>query len=148
MSYSYISKHLGLIVLFLIMQESPVYSCHLCSGCSVSILLTSSSRGARVKASYVSPSVHRGVDMLVQAAPANTRRWPNAGFMLAHRLRRWANISPVLGYRVMLGAMLNEGQCHRRWGNIYPVSFQSIVLVLSTLHKPTIDPAMCRCNIH
>ena len=31
-----------------------------------------------------------------QAAPANTRRWPNAGLMLAHRLRRWANISPVL----------------------------------------------------
>ena len=28
--------------------------------------------------------------------PANTRRWPNAGLMLAQRLRRWANIKPAL----------------------------------------------------
>ena len=34
--------------------------------------------------------------------------------MLAHRRRRWANISPVLGYRVMFGATLNVGQRHRR----------------------------------
>ena len=31
--------------------------------------------------------------------PANTRRSPNAGTMLAHRLRRWANIVPTLGER-------------------------------------------------
>ena len=29
--------------------------------------------------------------------PANTRRWPNAGLMLSHRLRRWANIRSALG---------------------------------------------------
>ena len=29
--------------------------------------------------------------------PANTTRWPNAGLMLAHRLRRWASINPALG---------------------------------------------------
>ena len=29
--------------------------------------------------------------------PANTRHWPNAGSMLAHRLRRWSNIDPALG---------------------------------------------------
>ena len=34
---------------------------------------------------------------------SNTRRWPNAWLMLAHRLRDWANISPVLGYRVVFG---------------------------------------------
>ena len=28
-------------------------------------------------------------------------RWPNAGLMLAHRLRRWANIIPALGPRVV-----------------------------------------------
>ena len=33
--------------------------------------------------------------------PANTRRWSNAGLMLAHRLRRWANISPALGQRLV-----------------------------------------------
>ena len=32
-----------------------------------------------------------------EAAPANTRRLPNAGLMLVHHLRRWANISSVLG---------------------------------------------------
>ena len=33
--------------------------------------------------------------------PANTTRWPNAGLMLAHRLRRSANISPALGQHVV-----------------------------------------------
>ena len=60
---------------------------------------------------------------------ANTRRWPNAGLMLALRLRCWGNISPVLGYRVVFGLMLNVGQRHRRRANINPVLVQSIVLV-------------------
>ena len=51
---------------------------------------------------------------------SNTRRWPNAGLLLAHRLRRWANISPVLGYRVVFDATLNVGQHHRRRANINP----------------------------
>ena len=29
-------------------------------------------------------------------------RWPNAGLMLAHRLRRWANIKTALGQRVVI----------------------------------------------
>ena len=33
--------------------------------------------------------------------PANTTRWSNAGLMLARRRRRWDNISPVLGQRVV-----------------------------------------------
>ena len=49
--------------------------------------------------------------------------------MLAHRLRRWANISPVLGYPVMFGATLNVGQRHRRRANINPALVQSIVPV-------------------
>ena len=51
---------------------------------------------------------------------SNTRRWPNAGLLLAHRLRSWANISPVLGYRVMFDATLNVGQHQRRRANITP----------------------------
>ena len=61
---------------------------------------------------------------------SNTRRWPNAGLMLAHRLRRWANISPVLVYCVVSGATLNVGQRHRRQANINPALVQSIVPVL------------------
>ena len=33
--------------------------------------------------------------------PADTRHWPNAGQMLTHRLRRWANIRPALGQRLV-----------------------------------------------
>ena len=61
---------------------------------------------------------------------SNTRRWLNAGIVLAHRLRRWSSISPVLGYRVEFGATLNVGQRHRRRANIDPALVQSIVPVL------------------
>ena len=33
--------------------------------------------------------------------PANTRRWTNAGLMLAQRRRRWANITPALAQRLV-----------------------------------------------
>ena len=41
--------------------------------------------------------------------------------MLVHRLRRWDNISPVLGYRDVFDATLNVGQRHRQRANINPV---------------------------
>ena len=65
---------------------------------------------------------------------SNTRRWPNAGLMLAHRLRRWADNSPVLRYHVVFGATLNVGQRHRQRANINPVLVQSIVHVLYRQH--------------
>ena len=34
--------------------------------------------------------------------PANTRHSPNAGTMLVHRLRRWPNIVPALGERLVI----------------------------------------------
>ena len=57
------------------------------------------------------------------------RRWPNVGLLLAHRLRRWANISPVclLGYRVLFDATLHVGQRQRQRANINPAFVQSIV---------------------
>ena len=58
---------------------------------------------------------------------SNTRHWPNGELMLAHRLRRWAIIIPVLGYRVVFSATLNVGQRHRQWANINPVLVQSIM---------------------
>ena len=102
---------------------------------------------------------HKGGDMLVYLCPvclrlcvpfclsvqrflscrkSNMRRWPNAGLMVAHRLRRWANSSPVLGYCVMFGATLNVGQRHRRRPNINPALVQSIVPV----------PPACRYRQH
>ena len=69
---------------------------------------------------------------------SNTRPWPNAGLLLAHRLRRWANISPVLGYRVVFDATLNVGQRHRRRANINPALVQSIVPVVQPVWgRPT-----------
>ena len=61
---------------------------------------------------------------------SNTRRWPNVVLLLAHRLRRGANISPVLGYRVMFDATLHVGQRHRRRASINPAFVQSILRVL------------------
>ena len=39
------------------------------------------------------------------ANPANTGRSTNAGLMLAHRLRRWANIKPALVYRPLFAGL-------------------------------------------
>ena len=33
--------------------------------------------------------------------PVNTKRWPNAGSMLVQRRRRWTNIEPALGQRLV-----------------------------------------------
>ena len=49
--------------------------------------------------------------------------------MLAYRLRRWANISPVLGYGVVFDATLNVGQRYRWRPKINLALFQNIVLV-------------------
>ena len=71
--------------------------------------------------------------------------------MLAYHLRRWTNIIPVIslsqGYCVMFDATLNVSQRHRRQANINPALVLSIVPVYM-LHKPTIDPSMCQCNMH
>ena len=64
-------------------------------------------------------------NMQAVIALAKTRRWSNAGLMLAHRLRRCASISPVLGYLVVFGATLNVGQCHRRLANIAQLWFKA-----------------------
>ena len=57
---------------------------------------------------------------------SNTRRQPNVGLLLAHRLRRWASIRTVLGYRVVFDATLNVGQRHRQKTNINPAFVQAL----------------------
>ena len=37
--------------------------------------------------------------------PANTIRSPNVDSMLAHRLRRWANIEPALSERLVIAGI-------------------------------------------
>ena len=45
----------------------------------------------------------QSVQRFLSCRRSNTRRWPDAlTLMFAHCLRRWPNISPVLGYRVVL----------------------------------------------
>ena len=38
--------------------------------------------------------------------PTSTTDFPNAGLMLAQRRRRWANISPALGQRVVFDGII------------------------------------------
>ena len=40
--------------------------------------------------------------------PANTRRWPNVGLMLAQRRRRWANVSPTLGQQLVFAGIISK----------------------------------------
>ena len=37
---------------------------------------------------------------------ATTRCWPNAGLMFAHRLRRWVNIIPPFGQRIVFAGIV------------------------------------------
>ena len=69
------------------------------------------------------------VQRFLSCRQSNTRRRLNAGLLLALRLRRWANISPVLGYCVVFGATLNVGQRHRRRANNNPALAQGILPV-------------------
>ena len=64
------------------------------------------------------------VQRFLLCSRSNTSRGPNVGLMLARHLRRWANVSPVLGYRVVFGATLNVCQRHRRRANINPASMK------------------------
>ena len=113
-------------------------------------------KSTRIILNYVSPSIEVGNPLLyfsslisvtsvlclcvlsVYHAGGQTR-WRNAGLLLARRLRRWANISPVLGYRVVFNATLNVGQRHRRRANINPAFVQSIMLVLQPAWSRTTE---------
>ena len=46
--------------------------------------------------------------------PANTKSLSKVGSMLAHRLRRWSNIEPTLGERLVFAGC-------RRWPDINPI---------------------------
>ena len=71
-------------------------------------------------------------------SPLRTQKGRHIGLLLTTHfynttvlcLWRWANISPVLGYRVVFDATLHVGQRHRWRANSNPAFIQSIVWVL------------------
>ena len=58
-------------------------------------------RKFRQTSSQTLESVHLKLWWTHDAAPANTIRWPNVGSKLGRRRRRWANIEPTLGQRIV-----------------------------------------------
>ena len=65
--------------------------------------------------------------------PANTTRWPNAGLMLAHRLRLWANISPALRHVSCLQGM---GSSSIRVNTICLLSATTVYTTAHTTKRP------------
>ena len=61
---------------------------------------------AKRSASFMRNTIEWEQSPTVSTEPtlAITTRWPNAGLMLAQRSRRWANINPALGQRLMFAA--------------------------------------------
>ena len=43
--------------------------------------------------------------LLARRIPADTRRWSNVGLTLAHRLRRWPNVSPTLDQHLVFAGI-------------------------------------------
>ena len=65
--------------------------------------------------------------------------------MLVYRLQHYPTLAQYWvtgGGRVVYGVTLNVGHRHKWRASINPALVQSIVLVQSMLHKPTIDPAI------
>ena len=81
----------------------------------------------------------------ISGRPSNTRRWPKAGLILAHHLRRWANNNPVLGNCVMFGATLNVGQRHRWRANINPALVQQPAAFECSPAKRGVEPVLVWC---
>ena len=46
-------------------------------------------------------------DPLTTVSRATMIRWPYAVFMLDHRLRRWSNIKPALGQRLVFAELVD-----------------------------------------
>ena len=62
---------------------------------------------------------------VLQRFPANTRRSPNVGSMLAYRLRRWANIEPTLCARLVFAGLSYY---------YYPSLNTMVLLWINTIH--------------
>ena len=51
------------------------------------------------------PGDVQNTNVACQHSQKNTRRWPNAGPILAHRLRRWSSIKPALVQRLVFAGL-------------------------------------------
>ena len=52
--------------------------------------------------------VFAGIIMYTRVLSQQTRRWPNAGLMLTQRRRRWDNISPASGRRLVFDGITSS----------------------------------------
>ena len=78
--------------------------------------------------------------------PANTRRWPNVGSMLTHRLRRRANIEPTFGKRLVFAGKPEMTRCQWLFSEFWylvKVSLQWAVYHMH--HRPTNSLEHCIC---
>ena len=90
-----------------------------------------------VKASHLIDFILFSITWLSLHIPANTTRWPNAGLMLAQRRRRWANISPALGQRVVFAGINSSWDDHPRGMLNYALKI-AYPRILSVENDPTI----------
>ena len=56
---------------------------------------------------------------LLSRRRSNTKHWPNAGLMLANPLRRWPNISPVIGCSLVAKWHFLTQACFVVWTKFY-----------------------------
>ena len=88
---------------------------------------------------------------------ADTSRSPNVGLMLAQRLRRWANINPTLGQRLVFSGEWWMDRCP--WTSTTLLTGILSALVRSTCHPQSPQPkgsncllltvtAFCLCTAH
>ena len=67
--------------------------------------------------------------------PANTRRPPKAGSMLAHRLRCWPNIEPIIGERLVRAGTIVLLNCelvfliHLKLNSLTSISTLKFILI-------------------
>ena len=72
--------------------------------------------------------------------PANTMHQPNAGPMLVHRLRRWPNIVPALGWCIVFAGLTGCGR--RKKKRMERPSLVVLPLPDMTLHVQSITESL------
>ena len=89
--------------------------------------------------------------------PANTRRWTNAGPMLAHCLRRWPSIKPALVQRLMFAGLCSiaAGLVVLTTGGDYKLTQTQCLLdagpastVLAKIHSALVSTSCWRERVH
>ena len=70
--------------------------------------------------------------------PPNTIGWPSIGVMVAHHLRRWANIDPMLGPRIVVcwdGSIVYDELLCADWH--FPIKHESLIQCCFNVGPPS-----------